>query len=838
MRVITGITTCKARQRHADAIVATYFDGLPNPFFFLGDPGKPARKEADTVLLDCPDSYEHLPRKLFALYEQVLAQQDFDWFLKLDDDAYVECQLLQIALRHLKSLPRSRSHYVGQIVTVEAGNEGARLWHVDKVSEPELDRRFDGNFEHPYCAGGAGVFLSRTAIQLIVRHGRERFLATEELYEDKLHGEVLGKLGIAASAFDCHFLVPDLSPKEIRRRHGATATLKNSALNVLVGDPAPLLPGLCCVQWRSGTTDSVPLPDSSVTSMEIASSLSWVARPEMNRLLQECRRVLSGSGDLTVNWWNSRDTAMSDSTLWNRHAIQDALLDAGFVLLPLHREEGVCLLPEVGRPVRARPAADDDFAQQAVNKQIILLVESAVSDVRERMADFLNAQAGFRISKALPPWFAMALEHFGQQEDLPQHQFSCRTAAMLRELLGSGGNFGAPRPAVVGFAVEQADPAKVRLFNRRFNDIAIRILRIGPNEQLVGVGTTEDSGSEQLCLQLEKFEDASLPSRRREIEQLTGLPLDPLLLEFPRPPANHWRNGVPAEKPISLPLPPWEGPGHYEFSSGKVAFLFLTRGDINHPEVWEGYFKHGSDDHRIYVHAKHPHEVVHPLFCKTLIPSLQQTQWGHVSLVRATLQLLKAALAEPDNEAFVLCSESCVPVRTFASLRRHLRLDPFGILPLSTIEVLRDREPSKAERHVKAPSIPAASWRFHPQWFLMGRAMAEAATEYDITAYFESVFAPDECYFGTVLALRGFPFPRFPSERPMTYSDWSGGGPSPTTFETIDSKLLQDLITSKMFFARKFPRGAAIDQLLLPLVLPSQAGTLQSDLLRSARNSE
>ena len=102
----------------------------------------------------------------------------------------------------------------------------------------------------------------------------------------------------------------------------------------------------------------------------------------------------------------------------------------------------------------------------------------------------------------------------------------------------------------------------------------------------------------------------------------------------------------------------------YVFKSyKKIAFLFLTRGDINQPELWSRYFK--GNEHRvsIYVHPKNPEEVKTPWLVDHIIPTRTETAWGQI--VEAYLELMKEAVKDKDNVKFVTISESCVPLKSF-----------------------------------------------------------------------------------------------------------------------------------------------------------------------------
>ena len=68
-------------------------------------------------------------------------------------------------------------------------------------------------------------------------------------------------------------------------------------------------------------------------------------------------------------------------------------------------------------------------------------------------------------------------------------------------------------------------------------------------------------------------------------------------------------------------------------------FIFGRRNNLLHPDIWKTYFK--NIDHKkynIYSHSKDPLKVdpfLNPI--KNQIP----TKWGTLSIVKATLNLLK-----------------------------------------------------------------------------------------------------------------------------------------------------------------------------------------------------
>ena len=71
---------------------------------------------------------------------------------------------------------------------------------------------------------------------------------------------------------------------------------------------------------------------------------------------------------------------------------------------------------------------------------------------------------------------------------------------------------------------------------------------------------------------------------------------------------------------------------------------------------------------RFWVHAKHPERVQSPWVRERLLPVSFRPEWGSVELVRASIELMRAALRDTSVARLVLASETCVPVVPFAQV--------------------------------------------------------------------------------------------------------------------------------------------------------------------------
>lgn len=233
----------------------------------------------------------------------------------------------------------------------------------------------------------------------------------------------------------------------------------------------------------------------------------------------------------------------------------------------------------------------------------------------------------------------------------------------------------------------------------------------------------------------------------------------------------------------------------------RLGLCFLTRGSLSHAELWNEWRQPVSDRVRLFVHSKFPGLVSDPGFRESLIAESVPTEWGNISLVRAMLALLRAGLEDPTLTHFCFVSESCVPIRPADDLLEVLTLDPRSrFRSRSSTHMLalgkRDFEP----RAEGVRGIPKEMVHFHSQWILLSRHHASLAVKTDLTERFERIFAPDESYFGTLLALHGSGEDTHCSED-VTWVRWKSRRPE--EYRMIDDRLAGEWKASGRFFARK-----------------------------------
>ncbi|KAJ3700830.1 hypothetical protein LUZ61_004535 [Rhynchospora tenuis] len=219
----------------------------------------------------------------------------------------------------------------------------------------------------------------------------------------------------------------------------------------------------------------------------------------------------------------------------------------------------------------------------------------------------------------------------------------------------------------------------------------------------------------------------------------------------------------------------------------KVAFLFLTRGDLPLAPFWDEFFKGHDGMYSIYVHPDPAYNGSVPknsVFFGRRIPS-QSARWGQINMIEAERRLIANALLDPANERFVLLSESCIPLYNFTTIYTYLVNSN-----VSYVGSGYDTGPGGIGRYnpAMAPQITVEQWHKGTQWFEMNRTLAVVVVSDEkylplfqkfCLANWNPPCISDEHYIPTFLVASSW---RSSTNRSVTYTDWSGGMPHPASF--------------------------------------------------------
>ncbi|XP_038700893.1 glycosyltransferase BC10-like [Tripterygium wilfordii] len=155
--------------------------------------------------------------------------------------------------------------------------------------------------------------------------------------------------------------------------------------------------------------------------------------------------------------------------------------------------------------------------------------------------------------------------------------------------------------------------------------------------------------------------------------------------------------------------------------NAKIAFMFLSTGSLHFEKLWDKFFHGHEERFSVYVHASKEKPVhVSRYFINRDIRS-EQVIWGKITMIDAERRLLANALKDPDNQHFVLLSDSCVPLRSFDYVYNYLMYSN-----ISFVDSFVDPGPHGNGRYTEhmLPEIEMKDFRKGAQWFTMTRQHA------------------------------------------------------------------------------------------------------------------
>jgi hypothetical protein len=224
-------------------------------------------------------------------------------------------------------------------------------------------------------------------------------------------------------------------------------------------------------------------------------------------------------------------------------------------------------------------------------------------------------------------------------------------------------------------------------------------------------------------------------------------------------------------------------------NNNKIAFCFLTMGDINQLNIWKDFLKGHENKYNIYIHPKDSTKVSNS-YKKYIIKKNILTKWGDISLVNATLELFREAYKDPKNKFFVLVSDSCIPLYNFDYIYNYLISTNNNICPINYFEPPKLKYRYTALKDISF--IPYKNFKKTSQWCVIKRDSIEFLIDQDnnYTDLYTNMFAPDEHYFINM-------FDKFHIKyinNKVTFDNWedesesSKHRPLPKTYLTVSKK--------------------------------------------------
>ena len=246
----------------------------------------------------------------------------------------------------------------------------------------------------------------------------------------------------------------------------------------------------------------------------------------------------------------------------------------------------------------------------------------------------------------------------------------------------------------------------------------------------------------------------------------------------------------------------------------KVAFCFLTLENVSQPKLWHHFFATKKNQNEIYknvyIHNKssfidtefgfHDHCIDESL----RVP----TQWGHKSLVAATLQLFRQAYDhDQENAFFILLSGNCVPLYGLETISNHILEIGTNIMGHCIYDCIQDADGVYRYSNILDPEF-FDTRQFHKQsqWMVLDRKTVQFFLENSFLHLFsDNLFCLDEHYFINIMLKYNIPcyneyitFFNFGEK-----SDDEMDRSIPKTYVQLTNEMVDNIAYSQSMFMRK-----------------------------------
>ena len=186
----------------------------------------------------------------------------------------------------------------------------------------------------------------------------------------------------------------------------------------------------------------------------------------------------------------------------------------------------------------------------------------------------------------------------------------------------------------------------------------------------------------------------------------------------------------------------------------KIAFLFLTLDNINHPKIWDEYFKGNENKYNIYIHPKYPDKV---LWHKDrIISNLKDTAWGFIT--KAYIELLKEAIQDNNNYKFITLSEACIPIQSFDKCYELLTKDNDSWIKTMII--------TKYKFNEVLLKTPGKFIHHYARWCLNRHYVKKILINRDKLNFFHNMHIGDEYILSVLHPLRNY------KNKEIIFDDW------------------------------------------------------------------
>jgi hypothetical protein len=181
----------------------------------------------------------------------------------------------------------------------------------------------------------------------------------------------------------------------------------------------------------------------------------------------------------------------------------------------------------------------------------------------------------------------------------------------------------------------------------------------------------------------------------------------------------------------------------------KLAFLFLTRGEIISSEAWNLFFSQANpSNYNIYIHPDfnfNPNDKTP--FGKHYVKDKKPKEKGYY--IDAQKRLIQESVKDQENYKFILCSEDCVPIVNFNFFYDNLTKDSKSSIRYGDSWIEKGQP-----RYIN--ELKKEDQKANAHWFVLSRKHAEFFSEEEECFNFMNKYICScEHYPSTALHMKG-----------------------------------------------------------------------------------
>ena len=232
----------------------------------------------------------------------------------------------------------------------------------------------------------------------------------------------------------------------------------------------------------------------------------------------------------------------------------------------------------------------------------------------------------------------------------------------------------------------------------------------------------------------------------------------------------------------------------------KIALCFLTYDNLSQPKLWENYI---NSKYNIYIHNKDKFTGVFEQYC---INNKVETKWGHISLIKATLNLFKEAFQTEENKFFVLLSDKCIPLYNPDVLHKKITEINNNMLHSFKTTAGTKWHNKRYGTIDKKDFFDKDNFYGQHQWIILKRDTVKFFIENDYTHLFGTYCdVPDETYFINIMNK----FNIRSIQKTVTYVNWNEHSDLekyrklPKTYSKLSNENIENILKSDALFMRK-----------------------------------